>query len=253
MTDLTFPKTLVIIPALNEEESIARVIGQIKDSAPWADVAVINDGSTDKTGAIAESCGAIVLHMPYNVGIGAGMQTGFIYAARHGYEVAVQTDGDGQHSPQEIPTLVQALSEGNADVVIGTRYLEDRGYVTPWQRRIGILILAKILSSVTSQRITDPTSGFRASNRRAIAFCAHDYPFDYPEPEAIILLHRAKLRLREVPATMNARWGGKSSITPLRSIYYMVKVTLAILIHLLRRPGVAASDELNQTDVAGSG
>jgi glycosyltransferase involved in cell wall biosynthesis len=235
MVDPSFPRTLIIIPALNEEASISVVIDLIHQHAPWADVAVINDGSTDKTGELAEACGAIVLHMPYNVGIGAGMQTGFLYAARHDYEVAVQTDGDGQHPPQEIPALVQALMTGSDDAVIGSRYIENRGYVTPWQRRIGILILAKILSLVTGQRVTDPTSGFRASNRRAIAFCAHHYPFDYPEPEAIVLLYRAKLRMREIPATMNPRFGGKSSITPFRSIYYMVKVTLAILIDLLRR------------------
>lgn len=231
---MNFPKTLVIIPALNEADSIAHVIGLIQQHAPWADIAVINDGSTDKTGAIAEACGAIVLHMPYNVGIGAAVQTGFLYAARHGYEVTVQNDGDGQHAPQEIPLLVTALLESGADLVIGSRYIEDRGYITPLPRKVGIVILARIISLITRQAFTDPTSGFRASSRRAIHVCARSYPHDYPEPEAVVLLHRAGLRLREIPVTMNPRYGGKSSITPFKSGVYMLKVILAILIGLLR-------------------
>lgn len=231
----SMPSTLIIIPAYNEEDSIASVISQIRVHVPWAEIAVINDGSSDRTGAIAESCGAIALHMPYNVGIGAAVQTGFLYAARNGYDIAVQTDGDGQHPPSEIPKLIYALMEGDADMVVGSRYIEDRGYRTPWTRRIGIIILAQIIAIVTRRRCTDPTSGFRASNRRTILLCARYYPHDYPEPEAIVLLHRAGLRIREIPITMAARQGGRSSITPMRSGYYMVKVILAILISLLRR------------------
>jgi glycosyltransferase involved in cell wall biosynthesis len=231
----SFPKTLVIIPALNEQDSIAHVIGLIHEHAPWADVAVINDGSTDRTGAIAEEHGARVLHMPHNVGIGAAVQTGMIFAARYGYEVVVQNDGDGQHNPHEIPTLVSALVTSGADLVIGSRYIEDRGYVTPAFRRLGIVILARVISLVTGQKITDPTSGFRASNRRTIRLCARLYPHDYPEPEAIVILHQAGLKLREIPVTMNQRYGGKSSITPLKSGLYMIKVLLAIMIDLLRK------------------
>lgn len=233
---MSFPKTLVIIPALNEADSIAHVIGLIQQHAPWADIAVINDGSDDATGAIAESCGAIVLHMPYNVGIGAAVQTGFLYAAQHGYDVAVQNDGDGQHAPGEIPLLVGALTESGADLVIGSRYIEDRGYITPLPRKVGIVILARIISLITRQRFSDPTSGFRASNRRTILLCARTYPHDYPEPEAVVLLFRAGLRLREIPVTMNPRYGGKSSITPIKSGVYMLKVILAIVIGLLRPP-----------------
>jgi len=232
---MNMPKTLVIIPALNEEASIAYVIGLIREHAAWADVAVINDGSTDRTGAIAEDCGAIVLHLPHNVGIGAAVQTGMIFAARCGYEVAVQNDGDGQHDPREIPLLVRDLLDSGADLVIGSRYIEDRGYITPPIRRFGIVVLARVISWVTRQRFTDPTSGFRASSRRAIQLCARVYPHDYPEPEAVVLLHRAGLRLREIPVTMNPRYGGKSSITPFKSGLYMVKVLLAIAIDLLRR------------------
>ncbi len=228
------PKTLVIIPALNEEASIARVIGLIRQHVPWADVAVINDGSSDRTGAIAEACGAVVLHLPHNVGIGAAMQTGFMFARQGGYEIAVQNDGDGQHDPAEIPLLVRSLLESGADVVIGSRYIEDRGYITPPARRFGIILLARVIALATRQPCTDPTSGFRASNRRAIQLCAGFYPHDYPEPEAVVLLHRAGLRLREIPVTMNPRYGGKSSITPLKSGLYMVKVLLAILLDLIR-------------------
>ena len=231
---MNFPKTLVIIPALNEADSIAHVIGLIQQHAPWADIAVINDGSTDDTRAIATTCGAIVLSMPYNVGIGAAVQTGFLYAAQHGYEVTVQNDGDGQHNPQEIPLLVSDLIESGSDLVVGSRYIEDRGYITPMARKVGIVILARIISLITRQQFTDPTSGFRASSQRTIRLCARTYPHDYPEPEAVVLLHRAGLRLREIPVTMNPRYGGKSSITPIKSGVYMLKVILAILIGLLR-------------------
>jgi glycosyltransferase involved in cell wall biosynthesis len=242
MSDFTSsPKTLVIIPALNEEDSIAHVIGMIRQHVAWADIAVVNDGSTDRTGEIAESMGAIVLHMPVNMGIGTAVQTGFRYAERYGYQIAVQNDGDGQHNPAEIPDLIAALHTHDADLMIGSRYIEDRGYITPWQRKIGITILAKVVSLATRRTYTDPTSGFRASNRRTIEVCARFYPYDYPEPEAVVMLQRAGLRVREIPVTMNPRYGGKSSITPLKSAYYMIKVILAICIALLREPVQVAS------------
>ena len=240
---MNYPKTLVIIPALNEEASIAHVIGLIHEHAPWADVAVINDGSIDRTAAIAQDNGAIVLSEPYNVGIGAAVQTGFIYAERNGYQVTVQNDGDGQHDPSEIPRLVGDLMASGADLVVGSRYIEDRGYITPRSRRTGILILAHVISFVTRQRVTDPTSGFRASSRRTIALCAHLYPHDYPEPEALVMLYRAGLKLREIPVTMNPRYGGTSSITPIKSGLYMIKVLLAIVIDVMRR-----APKLNTTD-----
>lgn len=229
------PRLLVIIPAYNEEESLGRVIRAVREAVPVADIVVINDGSTDSTPAIAEEQGAILISLPFNLGIGSAMQTGFIFARERGYDVVVQVDGDGQHDPREINDLLTALNEGSADVVIGSRYLEDRGYITPRLRRLGIVILSAVISVVTRQRITDPTSGFRASNQRAVAFCARDYPFDYPEPESVVLFRRAGLGIHEIPVTMNPRYGGQSSITPLRSAYYMIKVILAILIGLLRQ------------------
>lgn len=231
-------KTLVIVPALNESGSIARVVHDIHQYVPEADVLVINDGSIDDTTRIAQDAGAVVLDMPYNVGIGAAVQTGFIYAAKHGYDVAIQADGDGQHPPSEIPHLIECLQSTGADVVIGSRFIEDRGYRQSWARRLGSIILAGILSMSTRSRITDPTSGFRASGRAAIALCARLYPHDYPEPEAIIILHRAGLTVREIPVAMQPRSTGRSSITPLRSAYYMTKVILAILVNLLRAPAL---------------
>jgi glycosyltransferase involved in cell wall biosynthesis len=228
------PKILVIIPALNEEASIAAVVGRIRGQLPDADVLVVNDGSTDDTGAQAQAAGAIVLHHPYNVGIGASVQTGFLFADLQGYDFALRSDGDGQHSAQDIPALLAELAKGEADLIIGSRYLEDRGYVPSPARRAGSLILANLISSIIGQRVTDPTSGFITCNRRAIKLCAQVYPHDYPEPESIVILHRAGLKLREIPVKMEARMGGQSSITALRSGYYMLKVILAILVGLLR-------------------
>lgn len=237
-----YPKTLVIIPALNEEASIARVVARVREAAPWADVAVMDDGSTDDTAACAESAGATVLRLPHNVGIGACVQTGFLFAEMNGYEVVVRNDGDGQHPPGDIPAIVRALDAMQADAVIGSRYLENRGgYTSSAARRAGSLVLANLISSVTGQRFTDPTSGFIACNRRAIKLCAQVYPHDYPEPESIVILHRAGLVLREMPVTMGPRLGGQSSITALRSVYYMFKVTLAILVGLLRPAPVLES------------
>jgi glycosyltransferase involved in cell wall biosynthesis len=232
---MTPPRTVVIIPAYNEEESLGHVISQVHSAVPFADVLVVNDGSTDATARIAQAHDCTVLDLPYNLGIGSAMQTGFLFARDHGYQVAVQVDGDGQHDPDEIADLLEVLAGGEVDVAVGSRYIEDRGYITPAVRRLGIVILAGVISLVTGQRFTDPTSGFRASNRAAICFCAENYPFDYPEPESVVLFRRAGLRVREAPATMNPRYGGQSSITPFRSGYYMVKVILAIVVGLLRQ------------------
>jgi len=239
MTDSRFPKTLIVIPALNEAEVIARVVQNVRRSAPWADVLVINDGSSDETGQKAENEGAIVLHMPHRVGIGAGVQTAFMFAERYGYDLVIRNDGDGQHEAADIQWLIQVLQNDEADVVIGSRYIENRGYSSSVARRAGSALLASIISAIIGQRITDPTSGYNGFNRRAILLCAKLYPHDYPEPEAIVVLRRAGLRLKEIPVTMQPRLGGRSSITTLRSFFYMFKVILAIFIDLLRRAPVA--------------
>jgi glycosyltransferase involved in cell wall biosynthesis len=234
MIESRFPKILAIIPALNEQESIAQVIANIRAQTPSADIVVVNDGSSDETGQIAAQEGAFVLHMPYNVGIGASVQTGFMFADLQGYDIVIRNDGDGQHASEDIPAMMRALRENGADIVIGSRYIEDRGYNGSPMRRLGSLILARLISAIIGERVTDPTSGFFVCNRRAIKLCAQIYPHDYPEPESIVILHRAGLKLHEMPVTMQPRMGGQSSITPIRSGYYMVKVILAILVGLMR-------------------
>lgn len=233
---MTQPRILILIPAYNEAVSIAQVIERARHQLPGADVLVINDGSSDDTGALAEAAGAYVLHLHYNVGIGAGVQTGFRFAAMQGYDIVIRNDGDGQHDAQEMQAMLKALDSSGVDMVIGSRYVEDRGYRGSSMRRLGSLILAQLISGIIRQAVTDPTSGFIACNRRAILLCAQVYPHDYPEPESIVILHRAGLRLTEIPVTMHDRAGGVSSITALRSAYYMVKVILAILVGLLRPP-----------------
>lgn len=231
---------LVILPALNEGRNISTVIQRINAYVPSADVLVVNDGSLDDTTQQAQAVGAIVLNMPYNVGIGAAVQTGFQFAATHNYDIVIRNDGDGQHAPDGINRLLEKIQADEADVIIGSRFIDKQGdYGTPFARRMGITILAKLLSMITGQTITDPTSGFCAFNRKAILLFAQLYPHDYPEPEAIVISHRTGLRQVEIPVNMLEREHGKSSITPVRSVYYMIKVTLAILINLLRqRPRV---------------
>ena len=228
-------KILVIIPAYNEQASIARVIERVKESAPAADIVVINDGSHDATSLVAYESGAKVISLPYNLGIGAAVQTGFILAQAGNYEIAVQVDGDGQHDPAEIEVLISRLLADESDVVVGSRYIDDRGYDTPWPRLLGTKILAAYVSMLGGQKFSDTTSGFRASNRRAIEICAENYPADYPEPESLLTFRKIGLRVSEVPVHMNKRYGGKSSITPFWSAYYMIKVILAVTILALRR------------------
>lgn len=228
-------RVLVILPALNEQENIGHVVRRIRQQVPDCDIVVINDGSHDETGRVAAEAGAIVLHMPYNVGIGAAVQTGLQFAARHGYDIVVRNDGDGQHAPEDIMRLIDAIQTQEVDMVIGSRFLGGGDYGTSPARRMGIIVISSLLTLLTKRRITDPTSGFAAFNRRAIKLFAHFYPHDYPEPEAIAMSHRMGLRLIEIPVTMRPREHGVSSITPIRSVYYMLKVILAILVDALRR------------------
>ena len=229
-------RILVIIPAYNEEGSVGKVVEGVKTHLPQIDVLVVNDGSTDLTSEIAKSKGAIVLSLPFNLGIGGAMQAGYQYANEKGYDIAIQVDGDGQHDPKEIGKLLKALQEKKIDMVIGSRFIGDLGYKSSTMRRIGISIFSQVISMIVGQRITDPTSGFRASNRKTIQLFASDYPQDYPEPEVVILLHQCHLKMEEVPVGMSERYSGESSITKIRSIYYMVKVLLAIFVDCFKKP-----------------
>jgi hypothetical protein len=233
---MSHPKTLIILPALNEADNIAKTVTHVREHVPWADILVINDGSTDQTTRKAQDAGAIVLIMPYNVGIGAAVQAGFKYARCYNYEFVARLDGDGQHNPDDTVQLLAMVQTGEYDVVIGSRFLGDGDYGTPFMRKLGITIISSLLTLITRQRVTDPTSGFSAFNWRAIALFAQLYPHDYPEPEAIMLCYKSGLRVCEIPVTFHAREHGVSQFTvPTRSIYYMVKVILAILINILRR------------------
>lgn len=231
---------LAIVPAYNEEQTIARVVENLRRHAPDFDVLVVDDGSIDETAARAEAAGARVLIHPINLGIGGAVQSGYLFALAGGYEMAVQVDGDGQHPPEELFKLTVRLeSEPRVDMVTGSRFLGEGDYRQTFARKAGILMFAFVLSLITRQKITDPTSGFRLANRRAIELFAHDYPHDYPEVETILMMHRHELRTAEVPVRMDLRGGGRSSITALHSGYYMLKVFLAVFVGLFRSQSAA--------------
>jgi glycosyltransferase involved in cell wall biosynthesis len=236
-------RRIAIVPARNEERAVAAVVDEIRAFDEGLDVVVIDDGSTDGTAQAAASAGAYVVRLPFNVGIGAAVQTGFKFARERGYELAVRLDGDGQHDPSELPKLLAALDESGADVVVGSRFVDGPdGHRGPRTRRVGIVFFARLVSALTRQRVTDTTSGFQALNRRGIAVFAADYPHDYPEVEATVMVYKHGLRLVEVPVRMREREHGRSSITALRSVYYMLKVTLALLVGMLRTYAVPSEE-----------
>lgn len=227
---------LAVVPAYNESATVARVVSGLRQRAPRFDLLVVDDGSTDNTDTLARCEGARVLRLPFNLGIGGAVQTGFVYARENGYEFLAQVDGDGQHSAAELDQLVAAMREQDVDMVCGSRFLsDDHKYPAPISRRTGIHIFAFLLSRIVDTRISDPTSGFRLYNRRAIELFARDYPHDYPEVEAVLMLHHHQLRMCEVPVKMYSRGGGTSSISTGKSAYYMVKVLLALFVGLARR------------------
>ena len=223
-------KTLVIIPAYNEEENIEKVVNYIADNFPQYDCLVINDGSTDRTEALCETNGYAVLNLSINLGIGGAVQAGYLYAKKNHYDIAIQIDGDGQHNIIYAGQMIKLLEEKKADVVIGSRFLRKEGFQSSGARRIGIKFLSLLIYICTGVRIYDVTSGFRAVNRRFIEIYSRDYSSDYPEPEAIVTAVMYGANIKEVPVIMNERQGGKSSIKFWNSVYYMIKVTLAILV-----------------------
>jgi glycosyltransferase involved in cell wall biosynthesis len=228
---------LTIVPAYNEAEAIGATIAAIRHWAPDFDVLVVDDGSADATAEEARRAGADVLRLPFNLGIGGAMQAGYIYAHEQGHEVAVQVDGDGQHDPRHIPELLDRLhADPELNMVTGSRFLQPdgEGFRSSAARRVGIRFFARVLSLLTGQRVTDPTSGFRMTDRLGIELFARDYPPDYPEVEAILLIHRHRLRSCEVPVVMAPRLSGTSAISSTQSVYYMVKVLFGVLIALFR-------------------
>jgi glycosyltransferase involved in cell wall biosynthesis len=229
-------RVLVAIPAYREEGSIGEIVSRIKEKFPY-DVLVVNDGSPDGTSAAAREAGAIVLDLPCNLGIGGAVQTAFLFARDTGYDALVRIDADGQHEVEDIPRVLAPILDGNADAVIGSRFLGETEYRTSIPRIFGIRHFRTLVNLFTGYRVTDPTSGFFAINRRLIEFYSVHYPSDYPEVDAYILMHRMKARALEVPVRMYARAEGKSSITTFRAFYYMIKVTLSFLINRIRRFG----------------
>ena len=236
-------RVVAIVPAFNEEGALPGVINGIRSFDPTFDIVVVDDGSTDRTAAVAREHGAAVVTLPYNLGIGGAVQTGFVYALDGGYAVAVRLDGDGQHDPADLQALLGPIDAGTADIVTGSRFTGAEGtYRPPLARRLGIVWFAKLVSVLTRQRVTDTTSGFQALNRKGIALFASDYPSDYPEVEATVLVHKHRLRFTEVQVQMREREHGSSSITFVRSIYYMFKVTLALCVAMVRKYAIPADE-----------
>ncbi len=237
---------LAIVPAHNEVEAISSTVEEIGHFAPDFDVLVVDDGSTDHTARRAEAAGAKVVRLPFNVGIGGAVQTGYVYAQENGYEVAVQIDGDGQHDPRYIHDLLRHLhGDPSLNMVTGSRFLEadGDGHRSSASRRVGITIFARLVSTITGRRVTDPTSGLRMTSRIGIELFARDYPHDYPEVEAILMMHAHRLNSCEVPVLMRPRTSGVSAISSTQPIYYMIKVLLAVFIGLFRsNPNVELGD-----------
>lgn len=238
------PKNLIVIPAFNEEASLAGTLQSLHPLPSEYETIVINDGSQDRTGTIAEefarnsSRRITVLHLPFNTGIGAAMQTGFRYATQEqGYEYVIQFDSDGQHDPAFIEPLVQAAQKDNLDLCVGSRFLNpnlDAGFRSTFLRRIGIRFFAALISLLSGVRVTDPTSGFRCMGPRTWKRFAECYPEDYPEPESLFWCARSRMRIAEIPVKMHPRQHGNSSISALRTVYYMIKVSTAILVDRIR-------------------
>ena len=223
-------KVLLIIPAYNEEESLRSLIEEIKAVCPGVDYLVVNDCSSDDTERLLEELGANYISLPCNMGIGGAVQSGYRYAAQNGYDIAIQIDGDGQHDVRFVKDMVKLIEDKQADVVIGSRFIDKEGFQSSQARRIGIRILSMLIRLMCGAKVKDVTSGFRAVNRRFIELFAENYPDDYPEPEVIVTTKLYGAVIKELPVVMRERTTGKSSINLKRSIYYMIKVSLAIII-----------------------
>lgn len=229
-------KVLIIIPAYNEAEAISGVLTDLREKTPEYDVLVVNDGSTDNTAEVVKRHpGVNLVQLPFNMGIGNTVQTGYKFAVLNGYDIAVQCDADGQHPVHQLPKIIQAVLDGRGDMVIGSRYVAHTDYAPPLFRRIGKSLLSRIVDSVVGGGVTDTTSGFRAMNRDVFSVFANNYPDDYPEPEALVIMHKHGLKAVEIPVDMQPRQGGESSINATRAVYYIIKVSLAIFIGVVKK------------------
>jgi glycosyltransferase involved in cell wall biosynthesis len=230
-------KLLIIVPAYNEEEAISSTLDKLlrlKQNIPSLDICVVNDGSKDRTADMVRQFKEVILiDLPYNLGIGGAVQSGYKFAHKNHYDVAVQFDADGQHSEADLLAVIHPILEEKADMCIGSRFVQKTDYIGNPIRRFGIYYFQWLLFILTGNKYTDATSGYRAINHKVISLFASDYPRDYPEPEVILYLNRKKMKILEISVNMNQRQGGASSITPFKSIYYMFKVTLSILMQKL--------------------
>lgn len=234
----TFKGGLVVIPAYNENERIGIIIDKINDSVSDIDILVVDDGSTDDTAETVRNHGAEVISLPFNLGYGAALETGYKYAYENCYRYIAQMDADGQHEPKCISDLLKPLKEDKADLVIGSRYLKDCGYKTTFARKIGTIIFSKIATFLSKKKITDPTSGFQAMNRKVIEFFVNGfYPTDYPDADVLILLNRLGFRILEIPVIMYSNEKNKKSMHSgiFKPLYYNFKMFLSIIMVYLRK------------------
>lgn len=229
------PRVCIIVPCYNEEKNIEPTLREIREHYPQGKIVVIDDGSLDRTFEAAKQLKVQVVRLPFNLGIGGAVQTGYQVAAKEGFDIAVQMDGDGQHPAESLNALIQPVLNQEVDMSIGSRFLNKQGFQSTFLRRIGIRFLSTLLNLLTGLKLTDPTSGFRAVNRKIIQQFADYYPVDYPEPESILIAHQSGFRIGEIGVQMKERWQGRSSIDALHSIYYMVKVTFAILLRKMKK------------------
>lgn len=228
-------KKLVIIPCYNEQEAIVQTVREIGEKAPDFDYVVINDCSADNTKQILLDNHIRFIDLPINLGIGGAVQTGYLYARDHGYDAAVQVDGDGQHDPAFLPAMFEEMTAKNADMIIGSRFIKKEGFQSTFARQMGIRYFTSLIHQVTGATITDPTSGLRMVNRKLISYFAENYPKDYPEPESTVAALKNGCKVVETPVIMRSRHGGKSSINLNRSVYYMIKVSMAIIVEGQRK------------------
>lgn len=228
-------KRLIIVPAYNEEANIERTVEDILEKSKQFDYIVINDCSTDHTKEICEKNHYNIINLPINLGIGGAVQTGYQYAVDHGYDMAVQVDGDGQHDPEFLEKMADYLEENQLDMVIGSRFIEKEGFQSSGLRRVGIRFFTRLIRILTRKAITDPTSGLRMIGKNVLEMFAKDYPKDYPEPESVVAVLMRGLKVEEIPVIMREREGGVSSISLKNSVYYMIKVPLAIIFEWFRK------------------
>jgi len=234
MNSAALNSLLIIVPAYNEEAAVGRVVEEIRKVLPDVEVLVIDDCSLDQTAAVARRAGAQVLSLPYHLGLGGAVQAGYKLAYELGYQYVIRTDGDGQHDPRDIPRIYEALKNSGCQMVIGSRFLEGDGAPSSFVRGLGIRFFRLVLRPILGRPVRDPTSGFVGVNREALQVFSKSFPLEYPEIEALVVLQRRRFRFLEVPCRMRPRLAGRSTITVLKSLYYIVHVLLGVFVNVLK-------------------